>query len=68
MSDSRRVRIEYTNWRGERAWRTVLPQRFFFGRTSWHMTPQWIMEARDLEKKEVRFFAMCMIHFWEPAE
>ena len=30
------VTIDYTNYRGERAYRTVLPVRIWFGETEWH--------------------------------
>lgn len=56
--------IDYTNHRGERAFRTVRPIDFYFGWTEWHPKPQWLMKAHDLEKDAYREFAMDQIHSW----
>jgi len=60
------VRIDYTNWRGERAERFIHPQRVFFGVTKFHTTPQWFLVALDVEKGADRSFAMKDIHSWTP--
>lgn len=56
--DAEIVRILYRNYRGETAIRTVRPSRIWFGATSWHPEPQWLMEAVDLEKDAERSFAL----------
>lgn len=61
------VRIDYTNFRGERAWRRVVPLRWVFETTEWHPEEQWIMYGIDLDKMRERGFAMKDIHKWEPA-
>lgn len=61
------VRIDYTNYRGERGVRLIQPERIWFGATEWHPSPQWLLEAYDLEKSASRTFAMLDIHSWQPA-
>jgi predicted DNA-binding transcriptional regulator YafY len=56
--DARELRFRYTNWRGVTADRRVIPERIFFGTTTHHGTPQWIMVAYDLDKRESRSFAL----------
>lgn len=58
------VEIDYTNWKGERQRRKILPLNIYFGSTSYHPEPQWLLSAVDVEKKETRTFAMRAIHFW----
>lgn len=48
----------YKNYRGEVSERTVIPMRVYHGATDWHPTPQWLLEAWDMEKDAVRAFAM----------
>jgi predicted DNA-binding transcriptional regulator YafY len=62
--DEKTVRILYTNYRGETALRTVVPERIFFGSTEWHPEPQWLLEALDIEKAQNRTFAMKDIRAW----
>ncbi len=60
--------IDYTNWKGERRWRTIVPIRVEFTATKWHPQPQWMLEAADLEDvgpdgyPRDKFFAMKDIH------
>lgn len=61
------VEIDYTNHRGERAARLILPMRVYFGTTTWYPRPQWLLAALDLAKHERRDFALCNIHRWESA-
>lgn len=67
MIESRDVIIDYTNHRGERSERRVMPLRWEFQSTEWHATAQWVMWAFDTDKLEMRGFAMCHIHSWRPA-
>lgn len=63
-----RVKIDYTNWRGERRERIVVPMRLTWEVNRWHgMEPQWIMYALDTDIGEVRGFAMSQVHRWETA-
>lgn len=62
------VVIDYTNHRGERAERTIVPRVVWFGMTRWHPDiPQWLLDAIDVDKQEDRTFAMKDIHSWRPA-
>lgn len=61
------VSIDYTNWKGNRAVRRILPRWITFGTTEHHPgPPQWFIIARDLEKNEDRTFALKDIHSWAP--
>ena len=60
------VIIDYTNWRGERRKREIIPYRIDFENTEWHPDTQWLLEAFDCEDGEVKQFAMKDIHGWEP--
>jgi predicted DNA-binding transcriptional regulator YafY len=57
-----KVHIDYTNHRGERNWRAVVPHHIWHGTTEYHMTPQWLMTAWDMDKRAIRVFAMKDIH------
>jgi predicted DNA-binding transcriptional regulator YafY len=63
-----KVRIDYTNWRGRRSWRTITPQSIAFSETKWHADRQWILTAWDHDKGALRGFAMAGIHAWEPVK
>lgn len=63
-SDERRVWIDYTNWKGERAVRMVRPCELWFARTEYHPEQQWLMRAWDAEKKAIRDFALKDVHSW----
>lgn len=65
FSKDRIVLIDYTNWRGERSTRKVVPQQIFFGSNEWHKDPCWLMEALDVDKDEFRCFSLHTIHSWE---
>jgi predicted DNA-binding transcriptional regulator YafY len=68
MNTSQAVAIDYTNWRGERSTRTVVPTgRFWFGSNAFHPEPQWLMDAYCPKAKEVRTFAMSGLPSWAPA-
>jgi predicted DNA-binding transcriptional regulator YafY len=62
------VQIEYTNWRGERGRRTIMPSTIRFGTSHWHKEPQWLLRGFDISKGEMREFAMKDIHYWSKAD
>jgi predicted DNA-binding transcriptional regulator YafY len=62
-SASKTIVFRYTNWRGEVSSRKVLPQGLWFGSTEWHPTEQWFLRGQDVEKGEVRDFALQDIEF-----
>jgi len=57
-------RKDYTNHRGERAWRHILPLSIAFDNNQWHPESQWIMEAVDCDKNAIRDFSLASIHEW----
>lgn len=61
------ILLDYTNWRGERGVRRVVPIRCEYGANEWHKTPQWLMIGWDLEKQAERTFALSGIHSMQPA-
>jgi predicted DNA-binding transcriptional regulator YafY len=66
MSDAETVVIDYTNHRGVRVARTIVPRELRWGTSPWHPEPQWLLEAYDREKGAVRSFALVGIHSWRP--
>jgi hypothetical protein len=57
--------IDYTNHRGVRALRRILPLRVKFEASAWHPEAQWLLTAIDLVKGEVRAFALKDVHAWD---
>lgn len=66
MDHKKQVWIDYTNHRGERAWRRIMPidMPLSFENSEWHPETQWIMEAIDLDKGAPRSFPLASIHEW----
>ena len=62
------VMIDYTNHAGVRAVREIIPllNGFRFGSTDWHHEPQWLLDAHDVAKDDMRTFAVKDIHDWAP--
>lgn len=65
MNEKEIVLIDYTNWRGERRWRRIVPQSVQFENSEWHPETQWILHAVDIEEGAAREFAMKDIHAWK---
>lgn len=63
-----RVRIDYTNWRGERRERIIKPIRIEWTRNEWHRDPQWVLWANDMEDPtlKIKTFALAGIHSFNP--
>lgn len=65
MSDPKQhVIIDYTNWRGQRDMRRIVPISMRFENNEWHPDTQWLLEATDVEKGDIRTFAVVNIHGW----
>jgi predicted DNA-binding transcriptional regulator YafY len=62
MDTSKVIEIDYTNWRGERAWRRIMPERLEFANSEWHPEAQWLLLAWDCDKNAEREFALTGIH------
>jgi predicted DNA-binding transcriptional regulator YafY len=63
-SDELVVRIDYVNYRGERAVRRIVPERAYLGEVEWHAGRQWIIDAWDVDKRAIRSFAVTDIQGW----
>ena len=66
MTQVKAVSINYTNWRGETANRTIVPIEVWFGSTEWHTEEQWLLKALDIAKNTERDFALKDINDWQP--
>ena len=67
MSDARQVTtIDYTNWRGKRSTRQIIPIRINFANNEYHTDTQWLLEAIDLNDADhkIKTFALKDIHSW----
>ena len=62
---TRSVKLDYTNWNGERRFRFIIPKSIHYKSTDHHGRPQWLLLAYDLEKREDRYFAFSGIHDWK---
>jgi hypothetical protein len=65
LPSSREVSILYKNWKGEVAWRRIVPLSISFESSQWHPVPQWIMRALDIDKEAERSFAIVDIQNWK---
>jgi hypothetical protein len=70
MTSKRAIVIDYTNHRGERGLRRVVPDEggLHYEMTEWHPERQWILYAFDLDKGARRGFALKDIHQSWPAD
>jgi predicted DNA-binding transcriptional regulator YafY len=62
MLNNGNVLIDYTNHRGERRERRVMPLGIMFGSNEYHREDQWLLHALDVEKNALRTFALKDIH------
>lgn len=57
------LQFQYRNYRGENSERRVIPNKIWFGTTEYHTEPQWLMTAYDIDKRDVRDFALLDCKF-----
>jgi len=62
--NTKKVKIDYLNWRGERAIREIIPHKIYFGANEWHPTEQYLLEAWDVAKESFRTFSLQKIYQW----
>jgi hypothetical protein len=62
---AKRVRILYKNYKGETAWRSIVPGQIRFASNEWHPQDQWLLDAFDLDKAAPRSFALNEIREWK---
>lgn len=69
--EDRVVIIDYTNYRGERRERRIIPRAstLRFTETPHHSPAQWVFDALDVEKcpPAPRTFALLNVHSWRRA-
>lgn len=60
--DSPYIRFFYRNWKGEFGYRTLkgVPM-FWYGESPYHKGAQWFIKAHDVEKDDVRDYALVDI-------
>ena len=58
------VRILYKNYKGDIAYRRIIPKSIDFISTDWHPEEQWILTAFDVDKNVERGFAVIDIKEW----
>jgi predicted DNA-binding transcriptional regulator YafY len=61
------VTILYTNYRGETAYRRIVPKGLRFAATEWHPEPQWLLDALDLDRGAERSFTLKDVREWKKA-
>lgn len=52
------LQFEYVNWKGEKGIRTVIPQEIYYGENDFHKGNQWLLQAYDVDKQDIRHFAI----------
>lgn len=62
--DEQTVVITYLNHRGEISERRIIPYTFGLGSTDYYPSPQYLLEAYDLDKKAMRTFSLNNILNW----
>lgn len=59
------VYVDYTNWKGERRIRRIMPVSLKYGATPYHSPYQWLLEAVDIDDgHKWKFFALSGFHRW----
>lgn len=61
------IQMEYTNYKGNKSIRKILPIRVYWGKTEYHPVEQLLLVANDIEKGE-RTFAVKDISSWACAQ
>jgi hypothetical protein len=56
--ENEKITAFYTNYKGEKNLRTLIPLEIYWGTTPYHPHPQKLLKAYDLDKKEIRDFAL----------
>lgn len=60
--NSPNIRFFYRNWKGEMGYREIKGSpMFWYGESKYHKGPQWFIKAYDVNKEDVRDFAVADI-------
>lgn len=52
------LKFFYKNWKGEYGYRTVHDPIMWYGSTQYHKEPQWMIKGYDVDKDDIRDFAV----------
>ena len=63
IANKRVVKVIYTNHANVTSERNIIPKRVWYGSTQWH-SDQWLLEVYDVDKRQIRHFAMRDIKEW----
>ena len=55
------IKVKYKNWKGETGIRTIIPKKVWYGHTDYHLENQWLMDVWDVDKNNIRTYAMIDI-------
>lgn len=53
----RAIKVIYSNWRGEKATRTIVPLSLYWGKSEWHPQEQWMIRVWDVDRNDYREYA-----------
>lgn len=55
--------VDFTNWKGDRRRRRLIPVELWFGSTNWHPKPQYLMKCMDADDNNaVKDFPLALFH------
>lgn len=60
-SPQRTISFRYRNYKGVIHTRTIYPYRLFEGNNAWHPDTQWLLEGLDIDRGDMRQFALSDI-------
>jgi hypothetical protein len=59
------VEIDYTNWKGERRLRRIIPLKLWYGENEYRRGDQWILSAMDMEDGgKIKTFSLTGVRGW----
>jgi hypothetical protein len=61
------MEVIYTNWKGVKAKRNILPFFIYYGSNQWHKEKQWLVKVWDLDKKAFRTYTLKDMEFGKNA-
>jgi predicted DNA-binding transcriptional regulator YafY len=62
-----KIKVTYTNYRGETARRTITPLGLIYGTTQHHHVEQWLLNVWDHDREAIRTYALDDCDFTAPA-
>lgn len=58
ITGPRKISFSYMNYKGQFRRRKAVMIGIFWGSNQWHSKPQWLVKGEDLEKGEIRTYAL----------